>query len=109
MAETAGIFQGNKVTVTVEDNRFIVEVWKMELSMVLVQMKGLKCRIDDILNIITYDEHADLRSCMLTINYGRRIPVFEHYIPLSVRVAEASAEGKSSACNAEGLRLITRS
>ena len=28
-------------------------------------------------------------------NYGKRIPVFENYIPLSVRVAEASAEGKS--------------
>ena len=27
--------------------------------------------------------------------YGQRIPVFENYIPLSVRVAEASAEGKS--------------
>lgn len=28
-------------------------------------------------------------------NYGQIIPVFENYIPLSVRVAEASAEGKS--------------
>lgn len=28
-------------------------------------------------------------------NYGQRIPVFENHIPLSVRVAEASAEGKS--------------
>lgn len=28
-------------------------------------------------------------------NYGRMIPVFENYIPMSVRVAEASAEGKS--------------
>ena len=28
-------------------------------------------------------------------NYGQRIPVFENYIPLSVRVAEASTEGKS--------------
>ncbi len=28
-------------------------------------------------------------------NYGQRIPVFENYIPLSVRVSEASAEGKS--------------
>lgn len=25
-------------------------------------MKGLKCRIDDILNVTTYDEHADLRG-----------------------------------------------
>ncbi len=33
-----------------------------ELSMALVQMKGLKCRIDDILSITTYDEHADLRG-----------------------------------------------
>ncbi|MCM1192871.1 MAG: ParA family protein [Acetatifactor muris] len=32
---------------------------------------------------------------MVHENYGRRIPVFENYIPLSVRVAEASAEGKS--------------
>lgn len=32
---------------------------------------------------------------MVRKNYGRRIPVFENYIPLSVRVAEASAEGKS--------------
>ena len=29
-----------------------------ELDMALVQMKGLKCRIDDILNVTTYDEHA---------------------------------------------------
>lgn len=28
-------------------------------------------------------------------NYGQRIPVFENYIPLSVRVTEAGAEGKS--------------
>lgn len=28
-------------------------------------------------------------------HYGRMIPVFENYIPMSVRVAEASAEGKS--------------
>lgn len=34
----------------------------MELSMALVQMKGLKCRIDDILSVTTYDEHADLRG-----------------------------------------------
>ena len=34
----------------------------MELSMALVQMKGLKCRIDDILNVTTYDEYADLRG-----------------------------------------------
>ena len=34
----------------------------MELSMALVQMKGLKCRNDDILNITTYDEYADLRG-----------------------------------------------
>lgn len=34
----------------------------MELNMALVQMKELKCRIDDdILNVTTYDEHADLR------------------------------------------------
>ena len=33
-----------------------------ELDMALVQMKGLKCRIDDILNVTTYDEHADLRG-----------------------------------------------
>ena len=33
-----------------------------ELSMALVQMKGLKCRIDDILSVATYDEHADLRG-----------------------------------------------
>lgn len=33
-----------------------------ELNMALVQMKGLKCRIDDILNVTTYDEHADLRG-----------------------------------------------
>ena len=33
-----------------------------ELSMALVQMKGLKSRIDDILSITTYDEHADLRG-----------------------------------------------
>ena len=32
---------------------------------------------------------------MVHENYGRMIPVFENYIPLSVRVAEASAEGKS--------------
>ena len=32
---------------------------------------------------------------MVRGNYGQRIPVFENYIPLSVRVAEASAEGKS--------------
>jgi len=32
---------------------------------------------------------------MVHENYGRRIPVFENYIPLSVRVAEASAEGRS--------------
>lgn len=34
----------------------------MELSMALVQMRGLKCRIDDILSVTTYDEHADLRG-----------------------------------------------
>jgi len=28
-------------------------------------------------------------------NYGQIVPIFENYIPLSVRVAEASAEGKS--------------
>lgn len=28
-------------------------------------------------------------------NYGRHIPIFEKYIPLSVRVAETAAEGKS--------------
>ena len=33
-----------------------------ELNMALVQMKGLKCRIDDILSVTTYDEHADLRG-----------------------------------------------
>ncbi len=33
-----------------------------ELSMALVQMKGLKSRIDDILSVTTYDEHADLRG-----------------------------------------------
>lgn len=32
---------------------------------------------------------------MVHENYGRMIPVFENYIPMSVRVAEASAEGKS--------------
>jgi len=32
---------------------------------------------------------------MVRGNYGQRIPVFENYIPLSVRVSEASAEGKS--------------
>lgn len=32
---------------------------------------------------------------MVRENYGQRIPIFENYIPLSVRVAEASAEGKS--------------
>lgn len=32
---------------------------------------------------------------MVRENYGQRILVFENYIPLSVRVAEASAEGKS--------------
>lgn len=30
--------------------------------MALMQMKGLKCRIEDILNVTTYDEHADLRG-----------------------------------------------
>lgn len=34
----------------------------MELSMALAQMKGLKCRIDDILSVTTYDEYADLRG-----------------------------------------------
>ncbi len=33
-----------------------------ELSMALVQMKGLKCRIDEIFSVTTYDEHADLRG-----------------------------------------------
>lgn len=33
-----------------------------ELDMALVQMKGLKSRIDDILSVTTYDEHADLRG-----------------------------------------------
>lgn len=33
-----------------------------ELNMALIQMKGLKYRIDDILNVTTYDEHADLRG-----------------------------------------------
>ena len=32
------------------------------LNMALVQMKGLKFRIDDILSVTTYDEHADLRG-----------------------------------------------
>ncbi len=32
---------------------------------------------------------------MVRGNYGQRIPVFDNYIPLSVRVSEASAEGKS--------------
>lgn len=32
---------------------------------------------------------------MVRENYGQIIPVFENYIPLSVRVAESSAEGKS--------------
>lgn len=32
------------------------------LSMALVQMEGLKSRIDDILSVTTYDEHADLRG-----------------------------------------------
>lgn len=43
-----------------------------ELSMALVQMKGLKCRIDDILYVTTYDEHADLRGCMRTIRTAIR-------------------------------------
>ncbi len=34
----------------------------MDLSMALMQMKGLKCRIEDILNFTTYDGHADLRG-----------------------------------------------
>lgn len=34
----------------------------MELNMALLQMKGLKYRIDDILKVTTYDEHADLRG-----------------------------------------------
>ena len=33
-----------------------------ELSTALIQMKGLKYRIDDILSVTTYDEHADLRG-----------------------------------------------
>lgn len=33
---------------------------------------------------------------MVRENYGQRIPVFENYIPLSVRVAEASAEGRAA-------------
>lgn len=32
------------------------------LNMALIQMKGLKFRIDDILSVTTYDEHADLRG-----------------------------------------------
>ena len=44
-----------------------------ELSMALVQMKGLKCRIDDILYVTTYDEHADLGGgCMRTIRTAIR-------------------------------------
>ncbi len=34
----------------------------MELNMALVQMKGLKSRIDDIFNVTAYDEHTDLRG-----------------------------------------------
>ena len=30
-----------------------------ELSTALIQMKGLKYRIDDILNVTTYDDHKD--------------------------------------------------
>ena len=33
-----------------------------ELVMALIQVKGLKYRIDDILKVTTYDEHADLRG-----------------------------------------------
>lgn len=33
----------------------------MELSMALVQIKELKSHIDNILNVTTYDEYADLR------------------------------------------------
>lgn len=32
---------------------------------------------------------------MVHSNYGKRIAVFENYIPMSVRAAETSAEGKS--------------
>lgn len=32
---------------------------------------------------------------MVASNYGRRIPVFQNYIPMSVRAAETSAVGKS--------------
>lgn len=33
-----------------------------ELSMALVQMEGLKSRIDEIFSVTDYDEHADLRG-----------------------------------------------
>lgn len=32
------------------------------LNIALAQMEGLKSRIDDILSVTTYDEHADLRG-----------------------------------------------
>ena len=34
----------------------------MEVSMALVQRRGLKCRSDESLSVTTYDEHADLRG-----------------------------------------------
>lgn len=33
-----------------------------ELSMALLQMKGLKSRINEIFSVTAYDEHADLRG-----------------------------------------------
>ena len=33
-----------------------------ELSMALVQMKGLKSRIDEIFSVTAYDDHTDLRG-----------------------------------------------
>lgn len=47
----------------------------MELSMALVQMKGLKYRIDDILNVTTYDEYADLRG--LHVNHKDSDQLFQ--------------------------------
>ena len=78
-----------------------------------LSLKGLEQLITTIMRIKKRINPAlDFEGILLTIvdvrtnyakdimelvreNYGQIIPVFENYIPLSVRVAEASAKGKS--------------
>lgn len=73
------------------------------LEQLIATIVRIKKRINPVLNfegilLTMVDARTNYAKDIMEMvrkNYGQRIPVFENYIPLSVRVAEASAEGKS--------------